>query len=206
MATHAGTTTEEFDQVVKAWIATARHPKTGRLYTETVYQPMLELLAHLRANGFKTFIVSGGGIEFLRPWAERVYGVPPEQVVGSSVKLKYEVRGGQPALVRLPELNFIDDKEGKPVGIQQHIGRRPIAAFGKSEGDFQMLEWTAAGRGARLALIAHHAAAAREAAYDRESHVGRLARRLDEAGLRGWVVASMKKDWKLVFPEIPASK
>jgi len=206
MATHAGTTTEEFDQVVKAWIATARHPKTGRLYTETVYQPMLELLAHLRANGFKTFIVSGGGIEFLRPWAERVYGVPPEQVVGSSVKLKYEVRGGQPALVRLPELNFIDDKEGKPVGIQQHIGRRPIAAFGNSEGDFQMLEWTAAGRGARLALIVHHDDAAREAAYDRESHVGRLARRLDEAGLRGWVVASMKKDWTLVFPEIPASK
>jgi len=206
MATHAGTTTEEFDQVVKAWIVTARHPKTGRLYTEMVYQPMLELLAHLRANGFKTFIVSGGGVEFMRPWAERVYGVPPEQVVGSSVRLKYEVRGGQPVLLRLPELNFIDDKEGKPVGIQQHIGRRPIAAFGNSDGDFQMLEWTAAGRGARLALIVHHDGAAREAAYDRESRIGRLARALDEAGQRGWVVASMKKDWKRVFPEIPASK
>jgi phosphoserine phosphatase len=165
-----------------------------------VYQPMLELLAYLRANGFKTFIVSGGGVEFMRPWAERVYGIPPEQVIGSSVKARYEVRNGTPVLARLPEINFIDDKEGKPVGIQQHIGRRPIAAFGNSDGDFQMLEWTAAGPGARLALIVHHDDDTREAAYDRESHIGRLARGLDEAPSRGWIVTSMKRDWKTVFP------
>jgi phosphoglycolate phosphatase-like HAD superfamily hydrolase len=200
MATHAGTTTEEFERIVGDWIATAKHPKTGRLYTEMVYQPMLELLAYLRANGFKTFIVSGGGIEFMRPWAERVYGVPPEQVIGSSVKARYEVRDGRPVLLRLPELNFIDDKEGKPVGIQQHIGRRPIAAFGNSDGDFQMLEWTTAGPGPRLALLVHHDDATREAAYDRESAIGRLARGLDEAGRRGWVVASIARDWKTVFP------
>ena len=150
MATHAGMTTEEFEQIVTDWIATAKHPKTGRLYTEMVYQPMLELLAYLRANGFKTFIVSGGGIEFMRPWAERVYGIPPEQVVGSSIKTKFELRDGKPVLVRLPEVNFIDDKAGKPVGIQQHIGRRPIAAFGNSDGDLQMLQWTAAGTGRAL--------------------------------------------------------
>jgi phosphoglycolate phosphatase-like HAD superfamily hydrolase len=200
MATHAGTTTEGFERIVGDWIATAKHPKTGRLYTEMVYQPMLELLAYLRANGFKTFIVSGGGIEFMRPWAERVYGVPPEQVIGSSVKARYEVRDGRPVLLRLPELNFIDDKEGKPVGIQQHIGRRPIAAFGNSDGDFQMLEWTTAGPGPRLALLVHHDDATREAAYDRESAIGRLARGLDEAGRRGWVVASIARDWKTVFP------
>ena len=148
MATHAGMTTEEFEQIVQNWIATAKHPKTGRLYTEMVYQPMLELLAYLRANGFKTFIVSGGGIEFMRPWTEKVYGIPPEQVVGSSIKTKFELRDGKPVLVRLPELNFIDDKAGKPVGINLHIGRRPIAAFGNSDGDQQMLEWTQAG-GAR---------------------------------------------------------
>ena len=204
MAAHAGTTTAEFEQIVKAWIATARHPKTGRLYTEMVYQPMIELLAYLRANGFKTFIVSGGGIEFMRPWAERVYGVPPEQVIGSSIKTKFELRNGKPVLIRLPELNFNDDKEGKPVGIQQHIGRRPIAAFGNSDGDFQMLEWTTAGPGARLGLLVHHDDAAREAAYDRESHIGRLARGLDEAGPRGWVIASMKQDWSRVFGEAPA--
>ena len=153
MATHAGMTTEEFEQIVKDWIATAKHPVTKRPYTEMVYQPMLELLAYLRANGFKTFIVSGGGIEFMRPWTEKVYGIPPEQVVGSSIKTKFEMRDGKPVLVRLPEINFIDDKDGKPVGIHQHIGRRPIAAFGNSDGDLQMLQWTAAGSGPRFCLL-----------------------------------------------------
>jgi phosphoserine phosphatase len=206
MATHAGTTTAEFDQIVTDWMATARHPKTGRTYTNMVYQPMLELLAYLRANGFKTFIVSGGGVEFMRPWAERVYGVPPEQVIGSSIKTKFELRNGKPVLVRLPEIVFIDDKEDKPVGIQQHIGRRPIAAFGNSDGDFQMLEWTTAGPGARFALIVHHDDAARDVAYDRESSVGRLVRGLDEAGPRGWVIASMKQDWRRVFSDPPAKQ
>jgi phosphoserine phosphatase len=200
MATHAGTTTEEFDKVVSDWISTARHPKTGRLYTEMVYQPMLELLAYLRTNGFKTFIVSGGGIEFMRPWAERVYGIPPEQVVGSSIKTKLEMRDGQPVLVRLPELNFIDDKAGKPVGIQEHIGRRPIAAFGNSDGDLQMLQWTAAGPGRRFCLYVHHTDAEREWAYDRESHIGRLDRGLDEAKAKGWTVVDMKRDWNRVYP------
>jgi phosphoglycolate phosphatase-like HAD superfamily hydrolase len=199
MATHAGITSEEFERIVQDWMATARHPKTGRRYTEMVYQPMIELLAYLRENGFKTFIVSGGGIEFMRPWTEQVYGIPPEQVIGSSIKTKYEARGGKPALVRLPDVNFIDDKEGKPVAIQQVIGRRPIAAFGNSDGDFQMLEWTTAGPGPRLALVVHHDDAAREVAYDRDSAIGRLARGLDEAQGRGWIVASMKNDWKAVF-------
>ena len=206
LATHAGTTTEEFDRIVKDWIATAKHPKTGRSYTEMIYQPMLELLAYLRANGFKTFIVSGGGVEFMRPWTERVYGIPPEQVIGSSVKTKYDVRGGTPVLARLPELNFIDDKEGKPVAIHEHIGRRPIAAFGNSDGDFQMLEWTTAGPGPRLGLLVHHDDAEREVAYDRASAIGKLARGLDEAGPRGWVVASMKNDWKRVFQDPPAKR
>jgi hypothetical protein len=175
MTTHAGMTTEEFEKIVKDWIATAKHPKTGRLFTEMVYQPMLELLAYLRANGFKTFIVSGGGIEFMRPWTEKVYGIPPEQVVGSSGKTKFELRDGKPVLVKLPEINFIDDKEGKPVGIQTHIGRRPIAAFGNSDGDLQMLQWTAAGPGPRFCLYVHHDDAAREWAYDRKSHIGQLA-------------------------------
>ncbi|MCW5558325.1 MAG: haloacid dehalogenase-like hydrolase, partial [Verrucomicrobiae bacterium] len=168
-ATHTGMTTEEFTRTVTEWITTAKHPKTGRLYTEMVYQPMLELLGFLRAKGFKTFIVSGGGIEFMRPWAERVYGIPPEQVVGSSVKLKFEIRAGKPALVKLPEVDLIDDKEGKPVGIQSHIGRRPLMAFGNSDGDLQMLQWTTAGSGARFGLIVHHTDAAREWAYDRAS-------------------------------------
>jgi phosphoglycolate phosphatase-like HAD superfamily hydrolase len=168
-ATHTGMTTEEFTKTVTDWITTEKHPKTGRLYTEMVYQPMLELLAYLRANGFKTFIVSGGGIEFMRPWTERVYGIPPEQVVGSSGKLKFEMRDGTPVLVKLPEVELIDDKEGKPVGIQSHIGRRPIAAFGNSDGDLQMLEWTTAGSGGRFALIVHHTDAEREWAYDRTS-------------------------------------
>jgi phosphoserine phosphatase len=193
-------TTEEFELIVKDWVATARHLKTKRPYTEMVYQPMLELLAYLRANGFKTFIVSGGGIEFMRPWAESVYGIPPEQVVGSSIKTRFEMRDGKPALVRLPELNFIDDKEGKPVGIQSHIGRRPIAAFGNSDGDLQMLQYTAAGVGPRFCLYVHHTDAVREWAYDRQSKVGRLDKGLDEAKAKGWTVVDMKSDWKVIYP------
>jgi hypothetical protein len=204
MATHAATTTEEFEKVVADWIATAKHPKTERLYTEMVFQPMLELLAYLRANGFKTYIVSGGGIEFMRPWAEKVYGVPPEQVVGSSIKTKFEVRDGKPVLVRLPEIDFVDDGPGKPVGIQMHVGRRPIAAFGNSDGDLQMLQWTAAGAGPRLCLYVHHTDAEREWAYDRQSAIGRLDRGLDEAQAKGWTVVDMKTDWKRVYPfEVP---
>ena len=199
MATHAGISAEEFTKIATDWIKTAKHPKTGRPYTEMIYQPMLELLAYLRANGFKTFIVSGGGIEFMRPWTEATYGIPPEQVVGSSVKTKYEVKNGTPTLIRLPEVNFVDDKAGKPVGIYTHIGRRPIAAFGNSDGDFEMLEWATAGGGARLGVLVHHDDAAREVAYDRKSHIGKLDRGLDEAPKRGWTVISMKDDWKRVF-------
>ena len=200
MATHAGMTTEEFEKIVTDWITTAKHPKTGRLFTEMVFQPMLELLSYLRANGFKTFIVSGGGIEFMRPWTERVYGIPPEQVIGSSIKTKFEMRDGQPVLVRLPEINFVDDKAGKPVGIQMHIGRRPIAAFGNSDGDLQMLQWTAAGKGARFCLYVHHTDAKREWAYDRKSSIGRLDKGLDEAQAKGWTVVDMKNDWKMIYP------
>ena len=203
MASHAGTTTDEFAAVVADWLASARHPKTGRPYTEMVYQPMLELLAWLRANQFKTFIVSGGGIEFMRPWTERVYGIPPEQVVGSSIKTKYELRAGRPALMRLAELNFVDDKAGKPVGLHQHIGRRPIMAFGNSDGDFEMLEWTTSGPGPRFGLLVHHTDAGREWAYDRQSHIGRLSRGLDEAASRGWTIVDMKQDWARVFPFEP---
>ena len=199
-ATHAGTTTEEFETIVRDWIRTARHPATQRLYTEMIYQPMLELLAYLRANAFKTFVVSGGGVEFLRPWTRRVYGIPPEQVIGSRAKVRYEVRGGVPVLLRLPEVDLLDDKAGKPDGIHQVIGRRPIAAFGNSDGDFEMLEWTTSGPGARFGLIVHHTDNEREWAYDRSSHVGRLARGLDEASQRGWVVVDMKQDWKVVYP------
>ena len=201
MASHAGMTTEEFETTVREWLATARHPELGRPYTELVYQPMLELLEFLRANGFQTYITSGGGIEFMRPWVEEVYGIPPEQVIGSSIKVEYQVRDGKPVLVRLPEIDFIDDKEGKPVGIHKFIGRRPIAAFGNSDGDFQMLEWTTAGDGARLGMLVHHTDAEREWAYDRDSHVGRLARGLDEAADRGWVVVDMKNDWKTIYPD-----
>jgi len=200
MASHAGTTTGEFDALVRQWLATARHPQTGRAYTAMVYQPMLELLQYLRANGYKTFIVSGGGIEFLRAFAEEVYGVPPEQVVGSSIVTRYENASGKPALVRQPKVNFIDDKAGKPVGIQQHIGRRPVLAFGNSDGDFEMLEWTTSGPGPRLGLLVHHDDGEREVAYDRKSAIGRLDRGLDEAAARGWVVVSMQDDWRTVFP------
>ncbi|MGH8172183.1 MAG: HAD family hydrolase [Rhodanobacteraceae bacterium] len=200
IATHSGMTTDEFDRDVSEWIATARHPVTKRRFTEMVYQPMLELLTYLRANGFKTYIVSGGGIDFMRPWSPRVYGIPPDQVVGSSGKLKFDMRDGKPVLVKLPELNFIDDKDGKPIGIQQHIGQRPIAAFGNSDGDQQMLEWTTAGSGARFALIVHHDDAKREWAYDRQSHIGQLDKAWDEAVAKGWTVVSMKDDWKTIFP------
>ena len=200
MATHAGMTTDEFEATAEAWLASAKHPETGRAYTEMVYQPMLELLAYLRANGFHTYIVSGGGIDFMRPWTERVYGIPPEQVVGSSVRTRFELRDGVPVLVRVPELDFIDDKEGKPVGIQRHIGRRPIAAFGNSDGDLQMLQWTTAGSGPSLAVLIHHTDAEREWAYDRESSIGRLDAALDEAGEKGWTVVDMKEDWATIFP------
>lgn len=201
MATHAGMTTDEFTEIVTDWITTSRHPVTGKRYTEMVYQPMLELLAYLRANGFKTFIVSGGGIEFMRPWTERVYGVPPEQVVGSSIRTKFEMRDGKPVLLRIPELSFIDDKEGKPVGIHSHIGRRPIAAFGNSDGDLQMLQWTTAGEGARFGMIVHHTDADREYAYDKDSPVGRLDEGLREAATHGWTVVDMRMDWAHVYPE-----
>jgi hypothetical protein len=201
MVTHAGMTTDEFEQIAKDWIATAKHPRFKQPYTQCVYRPMLELLAYLRANGFKTFIVSGGGIEFMRPWTEKVYGIPPEQVIGSSIKTKYEMRGGRPVLIRLPEINFIDDKAGKPVGISSHIGRRPIAAFGNSDGDQQMLEWTQAGGGARLMMLVHHDDSEREYAYGADSKIGTFSDALAaEANKKGWNVISMKNDWKTVFP------
>ena len=200
VATHTGMTTEEFHKIVTDWITTAKHPKTKRLYTEMAYQPMLELLSYLRGNGFKTFIVSGGGVEFMRTFAEKTYGIPPEQVVGSSGKLKFELRDGTPMLIKLPELHFLDDKSGKPISIQTLIGRRPIAAFGNSDGDLQMLQWTTAGSGARFALIVHHTDATREWAYDRKAGIGRLDKALDEAQAKGWTVVSMKDDWNSIFP------
>ncbi len=198
--THTGMTTDEFSRSVQEWITSAKHPKTGQLYTDMVYQPMLELLAYLRTNGFKTFIVSGGGVEFMRPWAERVYGIPPEQVVGSAGRLKLETRDGKPVLVKLPELDLMNDKEGKPVGIQSRIGRRPIAAFGNSDGDLQMLQWAMAGTGARFALFVHHDDAAREFAYDRADKLQQFNKGWDEAVAKGWTVVSMRDDWKTVFP------
>jgi hypothetical protein len=200
MATHAGMTTDEFDRIVRDWIATARHPKYGRPYTDCVYQPMLELLAYLRESGFRTFIVSGGGVEFMRPWTESVYGIPPEHVVGSRIRTRFEMRDGTPVLLRLPELEFVDDKGGKPVGINAQIGRRPILAFGNSDGDREMLQWTTVGRTPSLGLVLHHTDGEREVAYDRESAFGRLAEALDEAPSRGWIVVDMKQDWRRVFP------
>jgi hypothetical protein len=199
MASHAGMTTDQFATIVSDWIATARHPRFDRPYTELVYQPMLELLEYLRASGFETYIVSGGGIEFMRPWSERVYGIPPQQVIGSSIKTGFELRDGEPVLVREPEIDFVDDKAGKPVGIHKFVGRRPIAAFGNSDGDLQMLQWTTAGAGRRLGLLVHHDDAEREYAYDRDSHVGHLDQALDQAEARGWAVVSMKHDWNTVF-------
>ncbi|WP_234683642.1 HAD family hydrolase [Bradyrhizobium monzae] len=199
MATHAGMTTSEFEQVASDWIKTARHPKFDRPYTDLVYQPMLELLTYLRVNSFKTFIVSGGGIEFMRPWSERVYGIPPEQVVGSSIKTQFKVDRDGPVLIRLPSIDLIDDGPGKPVGINSHIGRRPIAAFGNSDGDFQMLQWATAAPGRRFGLIVHHTDSEREYSYDRKSPFGKLDKALDAAPSNGWTVASMKDDWKRVF-------
>lgn len=200
MASHAGMTTTEFSKIVLDWIVSARHPRFNRPYTDLVFQPMLELLTYLRSNGFKVYITSGGGIEFMRAWVENVYGIPPEQVIGSSIKLKYELRNGMPVLVRLPEIDFIDDKTEKPVGIFKFIGRRPIAAFGNSDGDLQMLQWTAAGDGKRFMLLVHHTDEEREWAYDRESHIGRLDKAMDEANAKGWVIVDMKKDWKVIYP------
>lgn len=200
-ATHAGMTTEEFAAAVRDWLSSARHPKFKRPYNECIYQPMIEVLDYLRAHGFKTFIVSGGGVEFMRVWAEDAYGIPPEQVIGSAGKLQYVLRDGKPVLVKLLEVDFIDDKAGKAVGIQKMIGRRPTIAFGNSDGDFEMLQWTTAGDAPRLGLIVHHTDAEREYAYDRDSHIGQLKRGLDEAGARGWVVVDMKADWKQVFAD-----
>ena len=200
MATHANMTTVEFEKTVSDWLATAHHPRFKRPYTECVYQPMLELLAYLRAHDFKTFIVSGGGIEFMRPWTEKTYGIPPEQVVGSSIRTKFEIRDDVPVIWRLPEINFIDDGPGKPVGINQTIGRRPVCAFGNSDGDYQMLQWTTMAKGARLGMIVHHDDAEREYAYDRDSKVGHLAKGLDDAKKYGWVLIRMKDDWKTIFP------
>jgi len=203
MATHAGMTTEEFAALVRDWIATARHPTTGRLFTDMVYQPMLELLALLRANGFETYIVSGGGVEFMRPWTERVYGIPPEHVIGSSIVTRFALRPDGPVLIREPKLDFVDDKAGKPVGIQRSIGRRPVLAFGNSDGDQQMLEWTAAGPGRRFLGLVHHTDAEREWAYDHPSPVGQLDSALAEARLKGWTVVDMQRDWKRIFPAAP---
>jgi phosphoserine phosphatase len=200
-ATHAGMTSEEFTQIATDWIAAAKHPKTGKAYTAMIYQPMRELIDYLKANGFQVFIVSGGGIEFMRPWTEQTYGIPPQNVVGSSIKTKYEIKDGRPVIMRLPEVDFIDDGPGKPIGIHKFIGKRPIAAFGNSDGDFQMLEWTTSGEGRRFGLIVHHDDAEREVAYDRDSHFGKLAKGLDEGPKRGWTIVSMRKDWKRVFPE-----
>jgi len=200
MATHAGMTTQEFAQAVQAWASTAKHPRTGRLYTEMVYQPMIELLAYLRANGFKTYIVSGGGVEFMRPWVEKAYGIPPEQVIGSRGGSKFELRADGPVLVKEAKVEFIDDGPGKPVAIEQLIGRRPVVAFGNSDGDQQMLEWTAAGSGLRLLGIVHHTDGEREWAYDRASPIGKLDQALQEAEAKGWMVVDMKKDWKRIYP------
>src|SRR5262245_50990760 len=199
-ATHGGTTTDEFDRVVRDWVATSKHPKLQRRYVECVYQPMLEVLALLRSTGFRTWIVSGGGSDFMRPWTEAVYGIPPEQVIGSSVKTKFELRDGKPVLVKLPEVGSVDDGPGKPVNIELHIGRRPILAFGNSDGDLQMLQWTAAGTGPHLCALVHHTDAEREWAYDRESHIGKLDKALDQAKQDGWTVVDMKSEWRTVFP------
>jgi len=200
IATHAGMTDEEFDTIVKEWVKNGKHPKTKKGFTEMIYQPMLELLEYLRDHDFKTYIVSGGGIDFMRPWAEEVYRIPPQQVVGSSLKVKYEMKGDTPAIVRLPELNFIDDKAGKPVGIHEHIGKRPVFAAGNSDGDYEMLQYTTTGDGARFGIIVHHTDSVREWAYDRKSPIGNLERGIDDADKYGWVLVDMKRDWKKIYP------
>ncbi|MFC1959683.1 HAD family hydrolase [Chloroflexota bacterium] len=199
-ATHGGMTSDEFEQIVLNWIVSARHPKSGRLYTDMVYQPMLELLDFLRANDFRTYIVSGGGIEFMRAWVEEVYSIPPEQVIGSSIETKFEMRDSGPVLVRIPKVDFVDDNEGKPVGIHKFIGRRPILAFGNSDGDHQMLQWTAVGDGPRFMGLVHHTDAEREWAYDRDSMIGKLDKALDETLAKDWTIVDMKSDWRVVFP------
>ena len=198
-ATHAGMTTTEFSKIVSDWLSKSLHPTYKRPYTELVYVPMIEVLDYFKKNGFKNYIVSGGGVEFMRPWSERIYGIPPEQVIGSSIKTKFILRDGKPELVRLPEINFIDDKAEKPVAINQFIGRQPIAAFGNSDGDLEMLQWVTAGSGSRLGVIIHHTDAIREVAYDRNSTIGRLDRALDQAASRKWQVVNMKSDWKTIF-------
>jgi hypothetical protein len=199
LATHSGMTAVEFEKIVQTWLETARHPKFDRPYTDLVFQPMIELLEYLRTNGFKTFIVSGGGIEFVRAFSERVYGIPSEQVVGSSILTKFEIRDGEPVLVRQPQVNFIDDKEGKPVGINMHIGRRPVMAFGNSDGDLAMFQWVAAGGGPRFIGLLHHTDAEREFAYAEDSASGRLVHALGEAESRGWTVIDMAKEWNRVY-------
>ena len=199
MVTSADLTSEEYAKVVKDWVETARHPKTGKLFTEMVFQPMLELLAYLRDNGFKTYIVSGGSMDFMRPWTEKVYGIPPEQVIGTSFKMKFQMVNDKPVIVQIPEVNFVDDNDGKPVGIYQYIGRRPIASFGNSDGDLQMMQWTTGGSGLRLALFIHHTDAEREYAYDRKSPFGHFEKALDEANEKGWIVVDMKNDWKIIY-------
>jgi len=200
MATHSGMTAEEFEREASKWLATTKQTKFKRLYSECIYQPQLELLAYLRANGFKTFICSGGGMAFMRPISEKAYGIPPEQVVGSSIVAEFKIKDGKPAIVRMPKIDFVNDKAGKPVGIYQHIGRRPVLAFGNSDADMQMIEYTMAGKGRRLGLFVHHTDAEREYAYDRKSHVGTLDKALDRADAKGWIIVDMKKDWKTVFP------
>ena len=201
VATHTGMTATEFEQDASNWLATTKDKKFKRHYTELVYQPQLELLAYLRTKGFKTFIVSGGGIQFMRPMTEKTYGIPPEQVVGSSVVSEFQVKDGKPVLVRTPKIDFVNDKAGKPVGIYEHIGRRPILAFGNSDSDIQMIEYTMAGQGSRMGLFVHHTDAKREYAYDRKSHVGTLDKALDRAAAEGWIIVDMKKDWKQIFPK-----
>ena len=200
ISTHAGNTTEEFEDIVKKWFSSSKHPRFNRPYTDLVYQPMLELLSYLQTNNFKVFIVSGGGIEFMRPWVEEVYNIPRDQVVGSSIKTEFAFVGGRPVIKRLAEIDFIDDKEGKPIGINKHIGRKPIFCSGNSDGDLAMMQWTASGDGKRFMLYLHHTDSSREWAYDRNSSVGRLDKGLDEANSNGWTIIDMKKDWKVIFP------
>lgn len=202
MVTHAGITTDDFEKIVSDWVATAKHPKFDRLYTDLTYEPMKELIRYLQANGFKTYIVSGGGVEFMRPWTESVYGIPPEQVIGSSVETKFEIQDGKPVLMRQPKIFFVDDKDGKAIGIQKFIGRRPIASFGNADADIPMLQWTLAGDGRRLGMLVHHTDADREFAYDRKSVVGTLDKGLDDADSGGWLLIDMKADWATVFSPV----